>query len=50
MAVERNHAIAFIFVLGHFLIGSKNGEELLGQFKYQRLLNKEIIFVSEKNK
>ena len=49
MTVERNHAIAFVFVLVHFLIGSKNGEELLCQFKYRRLFNKEIILVSEKN-
>ena len=49
MAVEINHAIAFVLVLVHFLIGSKNGEELLCQFKYRRLFNKEIILVSEKN-
>ena len=33
MAVERNHAIAFVLILVHFLIGSKTGEELLCQLK-----------------
>ena len=48
MAVERNHAIAFVLVLVHFLIGSKNGEELLCQFKYRRLFNRKSFWLVKK--